>query len=320
MPTSSLAEQLASIAPFVGVPVRRPSGAQVPARTHRETRPSADLRASLGSARPRHAGAMISAETGRGSSRRESCARSEARAGGASMDGAVGELTTRDQPVADRPAVNFTTLAEAFRVTSADRAETIAIRTRGDEFTISWAELRRRVDDLAGGLARLGLGRGDTIALMLSNRPEFHICDLAAMMLGATPFSIYNTYAPNQIEYVVSDAGARVLICEQQYLPQVLEARRGLPQLEHLIVVDGDPPAGAIALSDVEGSNPDFDLEASIAQIKPTDVLTLIYTSGTTGPPKGVQLIHRNLLAACEGLEVLIDLPRDGRVISWLPA
>ncbi len=236
------------------------------------------------------------------------------------MDGAVGELTTRDQPIADRPAVNFTTLAEAFRATSAERAEAIAIRTRGDEFTISWGELRRRVDDLAGGLARLGLGRGDTIALMLSNRPEFHICDLAAMMLGATPFSIYNTYAPNQIEYVVADAGARMLICEQQYLPQVLEARKGLPQLEHLIVVDGDPPAGAIALSQVEGSNPDFDVEASIAQIKPTDVLTLIYTSGTTGPPKGVQLIHRNLLAACEGLEVLIDLPRDGRVISWLPA
>jgi long-chain acyl-CoA synthetase len=236
------------------------------------------------------------------------------------MDGAVGELTTRDQPLAGRPAVNFTTLAEAFRVTSAERGEAIAIRTRGDEFTISWGELRRRVDDLAGGLARLGLGRGETIALMLSNRPEFHICDLAAMMLGATPFSIYNTYAPNQIEYVVADAGARVLICEQQYLPQVLEARKGLPQLEHLIVVDGDPPPGAIALSQVEGSNPDFDVEASIARIEPTDVLTLIYTSGTTGPPKGVQLIHRNLLAACEGLEALIDLPRDGRVISWLPA
>ena len=55
---------------------------------------------------------------------------------------------------------------------------------------------------------------------------------------------------------------------------------------------------------------PAFDVEASVAQIQPTDVLTLIYTSGTTGPPKGVQLIHRNLLAAVEGLEALIDFPR----------
>jgi long-chain acyl-CoA synthetase len=231
------------------------------------------------------------------------------------MDGAVTELTR-----SERSAVSAETLAEAFRLTSADRAGEVAIRTKGDEFTITWGELRSRVDDLAGGLAKLGLGHGETIALMLSNRPEFHICDLAAMMLGAAPFSIYNTYAPNQIEYVVADADARILICEQQYLPQVLEARAGLPNLEHVVVVDGDAPEGTLALSDVEGSNPDFDVDGSVARIKSTDVLTLIYTSGTTGPPKGVQLIHRNLLAACEGLERLIDLPRDGRVISWLPA
>src|SRR6266536_1716284 len=108
-----------------------------------------------------------------------------------SMDGAATDLMTRD-----RPAVSASTLAEAFRLTAAERPGDVAIRTKGDQFTISWAELRARVDNLAGGLAGLGLGPGETIALMLSNRPEFHICDLAAMMLGAIPFSIYNTYAP----------------------------------------------------------------------------------------------------------------------------
>src|SRR6202043_4114964 len=100
-----------------------------------------------------------------------------------------------------------------------------------------------RVDALAGGLANLGVQRGDTLALMLSNRPEFHLCDLAGMMLGAAPFSIYNTYTPEQIRYPVQDAGARMLICEQQYLPQVLEARSGLEHLDHVIVVDGEAPA-----------------------------------------------------------------------------
>jgi len=230
------------------------------------------------------------------------------------------EAAVKESVAREGSAVHAKTIAEAFRITAAQRAEEVAIRTKGDAFTITWGELRGRVDALAGGLAKLGLQRGQTIALMLSNRPEFHICDLAAMMLGATPFSIYSTYTPEQIEYLLTDADASILICEQQFLPQVLQARKALPHLEHVIVVDGEPPEGTIALSEVEGSNPGFDVEASVAKIKPGDVLTLIYTSGTTGPPKGVQLVHRNLLAAVEGLEELIEFPRDGRVISWLPA
>src|SRR6476619_6061360 len=151
-------------------------------------------------------------------------------------------------------AQDAATIAEAFRLTAAERADQVAIRTKGDAYTITWGELRERVDALAGGLAGLGVQRGDSVALMFSNRPEFHLCDLAAMMLGATPFSIYNSYAPEQIRYLVTDAGARVLICEQQYLPQVQAARAELPSLEHVIVVDGEPVEGTLALSDVEGS------------------------------------------------------------------
>ncbi|HTU80344.1 MAG TPA: long-chain fatty acid--CoA ligase [Solirubrobacteraceae bacterium] len=212
------------------------------------------------------------------------------------------------------------TIAHAFRLTAAERETEIAIRTRQDEFTITWGELRERVDALAGGLAKLGVRRGDTVALMLANRPEFHLCDLAAMMLGATPFSLYTTYTPEQIRYLVGDAGAKLLICEQQYLAQVREARRELPELEYVIVVDGEAPLGTLALSEVEASNPGFDVESCVARIQPADVLTLIYTSGTTGPPKGVQLIHRNIRALIESTREMIDFPREGRVISWLPA
>src|SRR5271154_7430601 len=217
------------------------------------------------------------------------------------METAISKVAART-----RPAQEAATLAQAFRITAAERADEVAIRTKEDAFAITWGELRERVDALAGGLARLGVKRGDTVALMLSNRPEFHLCDLAVMMLGAAPFSIYNTYTPEQIQYLVSDADAKVLICEQQYLPQVREARRSLPDLEYVIVVDGEAPLGTLALSQVEGSNPDFDVDASVAQIQSTDVLTLIYTSGTTGPPKGVQLVHRNLLATVQGIEHLI--------------
>jgi long-subunit acyl-CoA synthetase (AMP-forming) len=220
-----------------------------------------------------------------------------------------------------REAVGAATIAEAFRITAADRADEVAVRTKGDEVAWTWAELRERVDVLAAGLTGLGLERGDTVALLFGNRPEFHLSDLAVVTAGATPFSIYMQYGPEQIRYVVTDAGARMIITEQKFLDNVLEARKELPNLEHVIVIDGEAPEGVVTLDEVVAApDPDFDAEASVAQLGPQDLLTIIYTSGTTGPPKGVQLSHRNLLAAVEQAEQLIEFPRDGRVISWLPA
>ena len=187
-------------------------------------------------------------------------------------------------------AVDAPTIAEAFRRTVAAYRGRVAIRTLGGAEEWTWGELQDRVDAVAGGLAMFGLGHGDTMAILLVNRPEFHIVDLAAVTLGATPFSIYQTDAPSQIEYVVADAGARVIVTEQAFVDRVLTARASLPELEHVIVIDGTPPDGCLALDDVEGTNPSFDAEAHWRAVSPDDVLTLIYTSGTTGPPKGVQL------------------------------
>ena len=140
------------------------------------------------------------------------------------------------------------------------------------------------------------------------------------MMVGGTPFSIYNTYAPNQIEYVVGDAGARILMTEQAYLPQVLEARKSLPDLEHVIVIDGDVPEGGSRSRTSRARGRVRRRRVGRADQAGDDILTLIYTSGTTGPPKGVSSCIRNLLSACEGVDALIEFPEDGRVISWLPS
>ena len=217
-------------------------------------------------------------------------------------------------------AVDAPTVSEALRRTAAGHPEIVAVRTADDSVSLTWSELLRRVDDVAGGLARLGIGRGDRVAIMLGNRPEFHIADLAAATLGATPFSIYLTYPPEDIQYLLEDAGAKVAIVEQAYLEPLLAARRDLPSLAHVIVVDGDAVDQTIALADVEGSNPGFDPIAASAEIRPDDLVTLIYTSGTTGPPKGVQLTHHNIMAAAETVERVIRFEPGGRVISWLPA
>ena len=219
-------------------------------------------------------------------------------------------------------AVDSATLGEALRRTAAAHPDLIAVRTLDDAVALTWSQLRARVDALARGLAGLGVGRGDTVALMLANRPEFHLADLAAVTLGATPFSIYLTSSPEQIEYVVGDAEARVAIVERAYLDRLLAAKERLPRLERVVLVDPDgaPPAGVLALSEVEGANPGFDVDAALAAVEPDDVATLIYTSGTTGPPKGVELAHRNILGAVSCVQEIIRLEPGARVISWLPA
>ncbi len=218
-----------------------------------------------------------------------------------------------------REDVGAKTVIEAFHKTVRERSDKTAIRTKGDAFTITWGELRERVDRLAAGLSKLGLRRGDTLALMFPNQFEFHLADLAGMTVGATPFSLYVTASVEQIKYVVGDAGARIAIVDQQFAERFLEVSKELDHLEHVVVV-GDAPEGTLRLDDVENDpDPDFDAEASAAAVQPDDLLTLIYTSGTTGPPKGVELTHDNLIRSIEGFKQLIDFPPEGRVISWLP-
>ena len=211
------------------------------------------------------------------------------------------------------------TLTDALRRTAANHPEIVAVRTPDDSVSLTWSQLLERVEAVAGGLAELGVKRGDTVAILLGNRPEFHIVDLAAVTLGATPFSIYTTYPANEIEYLITDAATKVVVAEQALLPALLEARQNLPGLEHVVVVDGDAPEGTISLAEVEASNPGFD-PGALPAVAPDDVLTLIYTSGTTGPPKGVQLSHHNVMFAAKGIEEMITLEVGSRVISWLPA
>ena len=106
-------------------------------------------------------------------------------------------------------AVDAPTMTEALRRTAANHPDIVAVRTPDDSVSLTWSELLARVDALAGGLAKLGVGRGDTVAIMLGNRPEFHIVDLAAAMLGATPFSIYTTYPAEEIGYLLTDAATQ---------------------------------------------------------------------------------------------------------------
>ncbi|HEY6636782.1 MAG TPA: AMP-dependent synthetase/ligase [Solirubrobacterales bacterium] len=231
------------------------------------------------------------------------------------------EVTTSERhasggPAPELPAQN---LVKAFYQQVDRLGDDLAIKDEARDQELSWNELREIVHKIAGGLAKLGVTKGDTVAIMLSNRWEFIPTDLAAVSLGAVPYSIYQTYAAEQIQYLLSDADSKLVITEQAYLDNVNEARKGLSTLEKVIVVDGD--GGDLTLDELMEMDPGFDPAESVNAVGPDDLLTLIYTSGTTGPPKGVQLTHRNLLFAIATADELIQLPeRGGKVISWLPA
>jgi long-chain acyl-CoA synthetase len=205
-----------------------------------------------------------------------------------------------------RPAgLQAATVAEAFQVTASAYPDRCALRTKGDEFSITWREYAEKVRATAAGLAGLGLERGRTMAIMLTNRPEFHWFDAAAMHLGATPFSLYNTYTTEQIQYQIDDAEARIVVSEKAFEERV----RALTGVEHVLLVEQD---------DFEPQD-DFDFDAAWRAVEPDDLLTLIYTSGTTGPPKGVQLTHSNIVSGINGFDQVIAFPDEGRLVSWLP-
>jgi long-chain acyl-CoA synthetase len=219
---------------------------------------------------------------------------------------------------AEVKALKESTICGAFQVTASEFGDRVAIRTKGDELSMTWAEYNDKVKELAAGLAGLGLGRGDTIGVMLNNRPEFHWVDAAAMHLGATPYSVYNTYSAEQIEYLVSDAKNAIVVTEQAYLDTVMRVRDACGSVEHVISVDGGE--GAMSLDDLAGkAADDFDFESAWKAVEPDDVLTLIYTSGTTGPPKGVQITHENVLSAGRSFDKIIKFPDGARVVSYLP-
>ena len=231
------------------------------------------------------------------------------------------EAGLQAEPAPTEPvALNARTMCEAFQLTAAARADQVALRTIKDGISITFAEYADKVRRLAAGFHALGVRRGDAVAFMLRNRPEFHPLDTAVMHLGGIPFSVYNTSSPEQIAYLLADADPRVFVVEAMFLET---ARAGMAQggsVEHLVLLDA-ADSEAIHPGELErASAEDFDFEAAWRAVQPDDVLTLIYTSGTTGPPKGVQLTHRNELAECRGVhEAAPWLGGGGATISYLP-
>src|SRR4051794_12213920 len=200
--------------------------------------------------------------------------------------------------------------------------DAVALRTL-DGVAWTWQDYAERAARFAGGLRSLGVGKGDRVVLMLRNRLEFHVADLASLLVGATPISIYNSSSPDQISYLVSHCGGVVAVTEDgDFAERLLSAET--PTVRAVIVAGNSPnsdlPAGTLAFDGVAAAEM-VDIGVAAAETDPLQLLTVIYTSGTTGPPKGVMLDHTNVLAAYKGLVHFMPGVDPGRqrVVSYLP-
>ncbi|NUS27150.1 MAG: AMP-binding protein [Streptomyces sp.] len=187
--------------------------------------------------------------------------------------------------------------------------------------TLTWAQVHERTRRLAAGFAALGVGRGDHVLLMIGNRPEHWLCDLALVRLGAVPVSVYGTAAPGQITHIARNCRAELAVVEGAAQVAVWEALLDDDRtpLSRLVVVNAGEegrhlPCAALAVEPVPG-----ELDKALDGAVPDDPLTVVYTSGTTGEPKGVVLTHAQVLANARALDEVVELPAHVEHICYLP-
>ncbi|MFE6281100.1 AMP-dependent synthetase/ligase [Streptomyces sp. NPDC057877] len=190
--------------------------------------------------------------------------------------------------------------------------------------TLTWAQVREHTTRLAAGYAALDVGGGDHVLLMMANRPEHWLSDLALVRLGAVPVSVYGTSAPEQITHIARNCRARVAVVEGAAQVEVWAPVLADPDtpLERLVVVEPeavDPQGPHHSYAALHREPVPEEFGKALDAARPEDPLTVVYTSGTTGEPKGVVLNHRHVLANALALDGVVELPPHVEHICYLP-
>ncbi len=193
---------------------------------------------------------------------------------------------------------------------------------------ILWKDLARHVEETAAGFFDLGIRKGDRVALLSENRPEWVLCDMAIMSLGAVTVPIYPTSSLSDIRHILNDSQAKVLIVStQERLECVLPLLNEIHELEYLLTLDSIPQeqlrVHSLKAIAERGVRILFDqpelIQENLERVTRDDLATLIYTSGTTGAAKGVMLTHGNFIANYQGCRERITIDPDDIAMSFLP-
>ncbi|MCV7032520.1 AMP-dependent synthetase/ligase [Mycobacterium sherrisii] len=231
----------------------------------------------------------------------------------------MAELVGVSTATSSAPPVQAPTVVEAFQRVVAQRPDAVALRTISDGVVLTWRQLGDQVERIARGLAANGIGRSDTVALLLPNTIECHAIDYAAMHLGAIPFAIFNSSSPEQIAAQLEKSDAKLIVTDTSSLGRVRAAVQAAPAVRVVTVDPCDDP-DVLTLSAVirSGDAVDFDFDAVWRAVRPDDLVTIIFTSGTTGSPKAAQWSHRTVMDAQRAMDAGIPVTRTA-VVSFLP-
>jgi long-chain acyl-CoA synthetase len=192
---------------------------------------------------------------------------------------------------------------------------------------IGSAELRTAVEELSMGLRALGVEKGDRVAILSENRPEWAMADLATLCAGAADVPIYATLTPPQVAYILNDSQARVcFVSNATQAGKLAQVKDQLKTVRHAIRMEEAPLPGTLSLAEVRekgraalAADPQA-VRRRAGETQPEDLATLIYTSGTTGDPKGVMLTHGNLVSnALAAARAFPELGQDDVCLSFLP-
>jgi long-chain acyl-CoA synthetase len=202
------------------------------------------------------------------------------------------------------------------------KKDALASKIDGQWVPISTQELQDQANLVSLGLVSLGLKRGDKVAIISMNRPEWMLADFGISQIGATSVPMYPSITVEDYKYIFTDAGVRaVFVSDKKLFDKVHEAIQGL-DIPVANIFTFDKIEGARHFSELleigKKGNP-TDLEPLKAAVEPDDLLTLIYTSGTTGQPKGVMLTHDNILSNCRNSQRFVPVTGEDKALSFLP-
>ncbi|MGH2566849.1 MAG: AMP-dependent synthetase/ligase [Bacteroidota bacterium] len=229
--------------------------------------------------------------------------------------------------------VQFSTIPEMFdKITTKlanEQRPMLMYKVQKQYRGISYREYRSNVELFMHGLASLGVTKGDRVAIISENRPEWIVADMAIVCLGAVDVPIYPTLTPKQIEFIFNDAGVKIAIVSNALqLSKVLKIQNDVKTLQSCILMAEQDDAGAgmvltfskvSAIGSAHQKTHPALFEESLKRGKREDLLTIIYTSGTTGNPKGVMLSHWNMCSNIQASAAAIPFGPDDVLLSFLP-
>ena len=208
-----------------------------------------------------------------------------------------------------------------------NKPDAMQVRVDGKWQPISHATIVERVRRIALGLGTIGVARGDRVAILSENRPEWALADYACLTAGFADVPVYGTLPAEQIQYLLDDSGAvAIFVSNEAQAAKVASIRSRCPRVRHVIAFDEaarhdanltlrDLEAKGAALDTVERA---ADYERAAMDVGPDDLATIIYTSGTTGAPKGVMLSHDNIHSNVEATRRVVPIENDV-ALSFLP-